>query len=210
MKQFDLSLYLLTHPVEHLEEKVRLALAGGATLVQYRDKIHDDEAFLDMSRRIGLIARGASIPFIVNDRVDLALILDADGVHVGQEDTEPHRARAMIGPDRILGVTAGTVDEALRAVAAGADYLGVGDVFGTGTKKKETGPIGPEGLAEIVRAVSVPVVAIGGVTAENAPLAIRAGASGVSVISAVLFQEDPRSAARELLAAVRAARGMGR
>ena len=141
VKPFDLSLYLLTHPVENLEEKVRLALAGGVTLVQYRDKIHDDEAFLVMGRRVGDIVRAAGVPFIVNDRIDLALALDADGVHIGQEDTEAGRARAMIGPDRILGVTAGTAAEALRAVAAGADYLGVGDVFGTGTKKKETGPM---------------------------------------------------------------------
>ena len=151
------------------------------------------------------IARAASIPFIVNDRIDLALALDADGVHLGQEDTEAGRARALIGPDRILGISAGSVDEAKRAVAAGADYLGVGDVFGTATKNKEAPPIGVEGLRDIARAVSVPIVAIGGVTLDNAPLAIRAGASGVSVISAILFAPDSRKATEDLARAVRTA-----
>ena len=209
MKQFDLSVYLLTHPVDDLLERVRQSIAGGATLIQYRDKIHGDREFLDTGRRVRDIARAASIPFIVNDRIDLALALDADGVHLGQEDTEAGRARALIGPDRILGISAGSVEEARRAVAAGADYLGVGDVFGTATKNKEEGPIGVDGLREVARAVSVPIVAIGGVTLENAPLAIRAGAAGVSVISAILFAPDSRAATEALVRAVRSALASG-
>ena len=209
MKQFDLSVYLLTHPVDDLLERVRQSIAGGATLIQYRDKIHGDREFLDTGRRVRDIARAASIPFIVNDRIDLALALDADGVHLGQEDTEAGRARALIGPDRILGISAGSVEEARRAVAAGADYLGVGDVFGTATKNKEEPPIGVDGLRDVARAVSVPIVAIGGVTLDNAPLAIRAGASGVSVISAILFAPDSRAATDALVRAVRTALASG-
>lgn len=206
MKTFDLSLYLLTHPVNDLLERVRQSIEGGATLIQYRDKVHGDREFLDIGRRVRDIAWSAGIPFIVNDRIDLALALDADGVHLGQGDTEAGRARAMIGPERILGISAGNVKEALRAVAAKADYLGVGDIFGTSTKQKETGPIGVEELHAVVKAVSVPVVAIGGVTIENAPLAIQAGASGISVISAVLFAADSRKAAEDLKRAVCTAR----
>ncbi len=205
MRAFDLSVYLLTHPVDDLLDRVRDSIAGGATLIQYRDKVHGDREFLDTGRRVRDIARAASIPFIVNDRVDLALALDADGVHLGQEDIEAGRARALIGPDRILGISTSSVDEARRAIAAGANYLGVGDVFGTATKNKEEGPIGVEGLREIARAVAIPIVAIGGVTLENAPLAIRAGASGVSVISAILFAPDSRTATEGLARAIRTA-----
>jgi thiamine-phosphate pyrophosphorylase len=139
---------------------------------------------------------------IVNDRADVALAIDAEGVHVGQDDMPAPLARQIIGPARILGVSAGTVDEALQAARQGADYLGTGDVYGTPTKADAGTPIGLGGLAEVARAVAIPVVAIGGITIDNAPAAIEAGAAGVAVISAVIGAADPEDAARRLRAAV--------
>ena len=185
-----------------LEEIVRAALRGGATVIQLREKEAGIREMIEMGRRLRDICHSFGVPFIVNDRVDVALAVDADGVHVGPEDMPPEIARRLIGPDRILGVSATSVDEALQGERAGADYLGVGDVFGTRTKPDAGKPIGPNGLAEIVRRVRVPVVAIGGVTAENAGEAVRAGAAGVAVISAVVSAPDPEEATRRLVRAV--------
>lgn len=206
-KNFDVTLYLLTHPLQDLVERVRQAVLGGVTMIQYRDKVSGDRDFLRTGRLVREFAREAGVAFIVNDRIDLALVLDADGVHIGQEDMDAASARALIGPERILGISAGTVQQALEAVAAGADYLGVGDVFGTATKHKKEGPIGLEGLRAVSAAVSIPVTAIGGVTLENAPGAICAGAEGISVISAILFAPDSRKAAEDLKRSVLRAKG---
>jgi thiamine-phosphate pyrophosphorylase len=138
------------------------------------------------------------VPLIVNDRVDVALAIDADGVHVGQDDMPAPLARRLLGAGRILGVSAGTVEEALQAQADGADYLGTGDVYGTPSKADAGAPIGVAGLAAVARAVAIPVVAIGGIQVGNAAAAIRAGASGVAVISAVVGAPDPEAAARAL------------
>lgn len=206
MKNVDWSVYVITDRRaargRPLVEVVRAAIAGGATVVQLREKEAGTRQMIELGQTLHEITRAAGLPLIVNDRVDVALALDAEGVHVGQDDMPAPLARRLIGPGRILGVSAGTVDEARRAERDGADYLGVGDVFGTPSKPDAGPPIGVAGLAEIVRAVAIPVVAIGGITPENAAATIQAGAVGVAVISAVLGAEDVEQAARRLRAVV--------
>lgn len=177
---------------------VQAAIRGGATVVQLRDKAASTRAQLALGWALKQITRQAGIPLMVNDRIDLALALDAEGCHVGQEDMPAELARKLIGPDRILGVSAATIDHAREAEAEGADYLGVGDIFGTPSKPDAGPPIGLARLSEIVRSVSVPVVGIGGITPGNAASVIAAGAVGVAVISAVIGAPDPEAAARRL------------
>jgi thiamine-phosphate pyrophosphorylase len=179
-----------------LVETTRAALRGGATAVQLRNKSGDTGAMLTLGRSLLELTRAAGTPLIVNDRVDVALALDADGLHVGQDDLPARLARQLIGPERILGVSVGTVDEAKQAERDGADYLGAGDVFGTLSKPDAGPPIGLSGLAEIARAVTIPVVAIGGINEANAASVIEAGAAGVAVISAVTDSLNPEDAAR--------------
>jgi thiamine-phosphate pyrophosphorylase len=199
---FDLSVYVITDRGiagnRSLTDIVRAAIQGGATIVQLREKDAPDQEMIDIGQQLHPITREAGIPLIVNDRLKVALAIDAEGLHVGQEDVLAEDARRQIGPERILGVSAETVEQAIRAEQAGADYLGVGDVFGTLSKPDVHPPIGLDGLAAIVQAVSIPVVAIGGITLENAGSTVRAGASGVSVISAIMAAPDPQAAAREL------------
>lgn len=177
---------------------VRAAIRGGATVVQLRDKDATTRQMLEFGQALHDITRAAGLPLIVNDRIDVALALDAEGVHVGQDDLPTPVARRIIGPHRILGVSAGTVEQAQQAEREGADYLGVGDVFGTPSKPDAGPPIGVARLAEIVRSVSIPCVAIGGITLQNAAAVVEAGAAGVAVISAVIGAPDPEAAAREL------------
>ncbi len=186
---------------------VRAAIRGGATVIQLREKKATTREMICLGEALHEITREAGVPLIVNDRVDVALAIDAEGVHVGQDDMPAAMARRLIGPDKILGVSAETVAQALEAKRDGADYLGVGDVYGTPTKPDAGPPIGLERLAEIVQAVSIPVVGIGGITPENAAAVIEAGAVGVAVISAVIGAADPEEAARELRRCVEAAAG---
>ena len=207
MKQIDWSLYVLTDRRaaggRSLVDVVGAAIRGGATAIQLRDKDASTRArsvrsLVELGRALLAVTRPAGVPLIVNDRIDVLQAIDADGVHVGQDDMPAPLARRLLGPDRILGVSAGTVEEALLAQADGADYLGTGDVYGTPTKADAGVPIGVAGLAEVVCAVSIPIVAIGGIHAGNAAAAIQAGASGVAVISAVIGAADPEAAARQL------------
>lgn len=206
----DWSVYVITdRPAagdRSLTEVVRAAVAGGATAVQLREKRATAREIIELGRLLHRISREADVPLIVNDRVDVALALNAEGVHVGQEDMPAPLARTLIGPDRILGVSAGSVEEARRAEEDGADYLGVGDVYGTPSKPDAGVPIGIEGIRQIAQAVTIPVVGIGGITVENVAPVIRAGAVGVAVISAVLGAPDPEDAARRLADAVRGAK----
>ena len=207
MNQIDWSLYVLTDRraagERDLSDIVRAATQGGATMIQLRDKQASTRALVELGRALLAVTRPAGVPLIVNDRIDVALAIDAEGVHVGQDDMPAPLARRLLGPERILGVSAGTVEEALQAQAEGADYLGTGDVYGTPTKADAGVPIGVAGLAEVVRAVSIPVVAIGGIKAGNAAAAIQAGAAGIAVISAVIGAADPEAAARRLREIVR-------
>ena len=182
---------------EPLSHAVRQALEGGATLIQIREKTLDEAAFEAEARELQALCREFNVPFIVNDNVELALRIGADGIHVGQEDMEAGRVREMLGPDRILGVSAQTVEDALRAEAAGADYLGVGAVFPTGSKDDAV-DVPHETLKAICEAVSIPVVAIGGITYENTDRLKDSGIAGISVISAIFGQKEIAAATRKL------------
>ena len=182
---------------EPLSHAVQQALEGGATLVQIREKNLEEGAFEQEAIELQALCRRYHVPFIVNDNVELALRIGADGIHVGQEDMEAGRVREMLGPDRILGVSAQTVEEALRAEAAGADYLGVGAVFPTGSKDDAV-DVSHETLKAICEAVSIPVVAIGGITYENTEQLKNSGIAGISVISAIFGQKEIEAATRKL------------
>lgn len=205
----DLSVYVITDRSvrgRSHEEVAHAAIAGGATALQLREKQMDSRALYELAVRLRGVAREAGVPFLIDDRVDIALAAGADGVHVGQDDLPVSVARRLVGPGRIVGASAETVDEALRAERDGADYLGVGPVFGTSTKPDAGMPIGIGGLAAVAHAVQIPVVGIGGITSENADEVIRAGAAGVAVISAVAAADDMMAATQRLVEVVRAAR----
>ena len=172
-----------------LYDVVRESLDGGVTFLQLREKDLDDETFFREAVRLRDMAREYGVPFVINDNVDIAVRMDADGVHVGQSDMEAGDVRALIGPDKILGVSAQTVEQAVLAEKRGADYLGVGAVFPTGSKD-DADDVSFETLKAICEAVSIPVVAIGGITAENTPQLAGSGICGIAVISAIYGQKD--------------------
>ena len=183
-----------------LAQAVEAALDGGVTCLQLREKEASAGEILALARTLLPLCRARRVPLLINDRVDIALAAGADGVHLGQDDLPLPEARALLGPDRILGATAHTVEEALRAQAEGADYLGVGAMFPTGTKTN-TIPTSADTLKAICAAVSIPVVAIGGVTAQNLPTLAGTGIAGAAVVSAIFSQSDLTAAARALRAA---------
>ena len=180
-----------------LYDVVRESLEGGVTFLQLREKSLDDENFYKEAVRLQEMAREYGVPFVVNDNVEIAVRMDADGVHVGQSDMEAGDVRALIGPDKILGVSAQTVEQAVLAEKRGADYLGVGAVFPTGSKDDAV-EVSHETLKAICEAVSIPVVAIGGITLENTPKLAGSGICGIAVISAIYAQKDIREAASAL------------
>ena len=182
-----------------LMAQVAAAIDGGAGIVQLREKHLDHDAFLEEAKRFVALCREKGALSIINDDVDIALAADADGVHVGQEDLAAGRAREVLGPDKLIGVSAHTVEEALAAQAAGADYLGVGAAFSTGTKA-DAKPITRETIRAVTAAVEIPAVAIGGITRENLPQLSGCGLAGVAVVSALFGQPDVKAAAKELLA----------
>jgi thiamine-phosphate pyrophosphorylase len=181
---------------------VRAALAGGATAVQLRRKQELGRRFVELGHALRELTREAGALFFINDRVDVAQVVDADGVHVGQDDISCRDARRLLGPDKIIGVSAETVAQALAAEADGADYLGVGAVFPT-QSKPDAGYTGLAGLREIADAVRIPVVAIGGIQIDNAVEVLRHGADGLAVVSAVMSSPHPDQAAAALAAAFR-------
>ena len=180
-----------------LARQVEESLAGGATMVQLREKGMDRETLRREALEIRAVCRRYGVPFLINDAAELAAEVGADGVHVGQQDMSPRQARAILGPNGIVGVSAHTVEEARAAQAEGADYLGVGAVFVTGTKENTT-PVDYETLKEMCAAVDIPVVAIGGVGRENLSSLAGSGICGVAVVSALYAQPDVRAAARSL------------
>lgn len=182
-----------------LYEQVKASLDGGITLLQLREKEMPYEDFLREAKDMKALAASYGVPLMINDNVDLALAVDADGVHVGQSDMEAGSVREKLGRDKIIGVSARTVLEALRAEKAGADYLGVGAVFSTSTKE-DADVIAWDTLKEICQAVSIPVVAIGGIKKDNVMQLAGSGAAGISVISGIYGQPDIRTACEELLA----------
>lgn len=179
--------------------QIEAAVDGGAAMVQLREKHLDGAAFLAEAERFVALCRRKGVISIINDNVEIAARTGADGVHVGQEDLEAGQVRRLLGPDRIIGVSAHTVEEALRAQAAGADYLGTGAAFVTGTKT-DARPIPRETIRAITAAVDIPVVAIGGISRDNILELKGCGLDGVAVVSALFAQGDVKAAAQELLA----------
>ena len=183
---------------EPLESAVEKVLAAGVTFLQLREKDLTDAAFLAEAEKIKLIAQKHNVPFVINDNVEVAIKCGADGVHVGQSDIMDRDIRALIGPDKILGISANTVETAKRAEISGANYIGVGAVFNTATKK-DAQAISVERLREICDAVSIPVVAIGGISENNILQLQGSGIDGVAVISAIFAKLDPAAATAALL-----------
>ena len=174
------------------------AIAAFVDTIQLRDKEDPVSELVEIAGGIRRSCVDAEIPFIVNDRADIALAVEADGVHLGQNDLPIAAARKILGPDRIIGASASSVEEAVRAEREGADYIGFGHIYATGSKVKATQPRGPEAIRDVVAAVSIPVIAIGGIDAGNIRPVLEAGAWGVAVIGAVCGADDPAAAARGL------------
>ena len=184
-------------------ELARMALDGGAGIVQLRRKTASGRQLFEWAVRIQELCREHQALFIVNDRIDIALAMQADGVHLGQQDLPASTARVLLGPDAIIGVSVSCDAEAAKAAADGASYIGVGHIFPTFSKEKPSPPLGTAAIKPIRNAAQLPVIAIGGIDLDNAAEVIRAGASGIAVISAVSDSDDPASAARELVRRIR-------
>ncbi len=176
---------------------VKESLDGGVSFVQLREKQLKEERFIEEAKDLKKLCHEYKVPFIINDNVDVALAIDADGVHVGQKDMEVEDVRLKLGPDKIIGVSAQTVQQAKLAEKQGADYLGVGAVFPT-SSKEDASDVTYETLKEICEAVSIPVVAIGGITQENVSMLAKSGICGIAVISAIYAQSNIKEAAIEL------------
>jgi hydroxymethylpyrimidine kinase / phosphomethylpyrimidine kinase / thiamine-phosphate diphosphorylase len=190
-------LYLVTDQGDNLAERVAAALSGGVSVVQYRNKERDDERRSELGWEIKQVCSAAGVTFIVNDDLELVRELDADGVHLGQDDGSVAEARRQLGPKKIIGVSTHDLDEALRAEADGADYIGFGAMYPTGSKEIVR-LVGPASIPDVRERVSIPIVAIGGINRDNVATVIDAGADAVAVISAVLGAADPAAAAAEL------------
>ena len=184
-----------------LHSVVKESLDGGVTFVQLREKKLDEAHFMEEAKDLQVLCKEYNVPFIINDNVDIALAMDADGVHVGQSDMEAGDVRAKLGPDKIIGVSAQTVEQAILAEKHGADYLGVGAVFQTGTKT-DAREVEHSVLKEICTKVDIPVVAIGGITQDNVKELSGSGINGVAVISAIFAQKDIETATAKLKSCV--------
>ena len=198
----DYSLYLVTDRTLSLGrstvEVVAAAVSGGVTCVQLREKHCSTREFLEEARRVRELLVGTGVPLIINDRLDVALAVAADGVHLGQNDMHISDARRLVGERLVIGISAESVADAIRAEAEGADYIGASPVFTTPTKTDTAPPLGLDGLRAIRRAVQLPLVAIGGIDANNAAQVLRAGADGLAVVSAIVSAPCPRTAAAGL------------
>ncbi len=198
-RNVDYTLYLVTDrklmSSNTVEESVERAVEGGASVVQLREKDCTSREFYELALRVKRITAPRNVPLIINDRIDICLAADADGVHLGQKDLPCREARKILGNDKIIGVSAALPEEAVQAQKDGADYLGVGAVFATGTKSN-TRPVTPEVIREIRAAVTIPFVVIGGVNAENIKGLYGLGINGAAVVSAIVSQNDITSAAR--------------
>lgn len=200
--KIDYTLYLCTDrelmTTATVEESVRLAIKGGCTAVQLREKEGSALAFYELALRVKKITRESGVPLIINDRVDIALASGADGVHVGQRDLPAKAVRRMIGADKILGVSVSNLEEAVQAQKDGADYIGVGAMYATATKT-DARLVAMETLKKIRDAVNIPIVVIGGINKQTAPCFKGMGIDGLAVVSAVVAQPDIAAAARELV-----------
>ncbi len=201
MNDIDLSLYLVTDNSEDVDKflnTIEEAIKGGVTVVQIREKTADTLDFYNLALKVKEITSKYDVPLIVNDRVDIALAIDADGVHVGQSDMPCDVTRKLIGQNKILGVSAATVKEAEKAESDGADYIGTGAVFPTATKD-DADSVTKDELIEIVKSIDIPVVAIGGINLDNARELNGTGIAGLSVVSAIMSSDNPKKSSQELL-----------
>ena len=203
MKKFDPSLYFITDSTNYTEEeflyRVEQALQGGATLLQLREKNKSTREYIDLAEKVHAITKRYNVPLIIDDRVDVALAIDAEGVHVGAEDMPIATARKLMGEDKFVGATAKTVPWAKEAYEQGADYLGVGAIYPTTTKVK-TVLTSTDTLRDICNAVPIPVNAIGGLNKDNIDILAGIPIAGVCVVSAIMKADDPKTAAEELKA----------
>ncbi|MBQ0078220.1 MAG: thiamine phosphate synthase [Bacteroidales bacterium] len=204
MDRRQLGLYLVTDSGlaegRSLEEIVLEAVRGGVTMVQLREKHLDTRAFIEMAIRLKKALAPFGVPLIINDRVDVALACDADGVHIGQSDMPYETARALLGPGKIIGLSVENMAQVREANALDVDYIGVSPVFATSTKTDTARPFGIEGLRSAAEISRHPIVAIGGINAATAPAVLAAGADGLAVVSAIVCARSPRAAAQQLAA----------
>lgn len=201
MKKLDLSLYLVTDKSEDVEKflnTIEEAIKGGVTVVQIREKTADTLDFYNLALKVKKITTKYNVPLIINDRVDVALAIDADGVHVGQSDMPCDITRKLIGKNKILGVSAATIKEAQKAEKDGADYIGTGAVFPT-TTKDDASSVTKQELKDIVESINIPVVAIGGINLNNTHELTDTGIAGLSVVSAIMSSDNPKKSSQELL-----------
>lgn len=196
------SLYLVTDRSflkgRKLKDVVEDSIKGGATLVQVREKDISTNEFYSVALEVKEVTDKYKVPLIINDRIDIAQAINADGVHLGQDDMPLTVARKILGSKKIIGISVGNVKEAKIAENDGADYIGIGTIFFTGSKKDIDTPIGIEGLKEIVDSISIPSVAIGGINKDNTPEIMKTGTNGIAVISAILNNEDIKAATKNL------------
>ncbi|MDP9742232.1 UNVERIFIED_ORG: thiamine-phosphate pyrophosphorylase [Bacillus sp. B2I3] len=199
--QIDLSLYLVTEEsiaIEELTKIIAQSVSGGVSIVQLREKNNSSLSFYEKASALKQLLNELSIPLIINDRMDIALAVGADGIHIGQDDLPLPVVKKMVPEDMIVGVSVSTLEEALEAERNGADYIGVGSVFPTKTKQDAT-LMALEDLGEICRGVSIPAVAIGGITADNISALSDSGLSGTAVVSAIMNADNPKTASESLL-----------
>ncbi|MCY6960022.1 thiamine phosphate synthase [Clostridium brassicae] len=198
----DYSLYLVTDRSflngRGFKECVEQAIEGGVTLIQLREKNISTREFLAIAFQIKEITSKYNVPLLINDRIDIALAVDADGVHLGQSDMPINSARKILGENKIIGISANTLNEALEAESCGANYLGLGPIFYTTSKKDINTPIGLDGLKEITKKIKIPCVAIGGINSSNTKEIMESGVNGISVISAILGEEYIKQASEKL------------
>lgn len=200
-KAVDYTLYLVTNrelmSSKTIEKSVKDAIKGGCTIVQLREKDISSKEFYDIAKSLRKITKKHKVPFIINDRVDIALAVNADGIHVGQSDLSLKNVRKLIGKDKIIGVSCGNLEEAKKAYKNGADYLGVGAIFPTNTKK-DAKDVGIDGLKEIINNIPLPIVAIGGINKENIEKLRDINLAGVALVSAIISQKDVKNSAKNI------------
>ena len=200
-KDIDYSVYLVTDHRNKTDEEflniIEEAIKGGTTVVQLREKTASTKDFYELALKVKEITSKYDVPLLINDRIDIALAVDSEGIHIGQDDMPAEIARKIIGDNKILGVSASTVEQAKKAEKDGADYIGSGAIFPTSTKD-DADSVSKEELKEIVDSIDIPVVAIGGITLDNASSIKDTGIAGFSVVSAIMSAEDPKEASRKL------------
>lgn len=201
MEKINYELYLVTDtnicPREKLVSVTESAIKGGVTLVQLREKDISTREFFAEASELKKLCMYYNVPLLINDRIDIALAVDADGIHIGQSDMPLKVSRKILGPNKIIGLSAGNVNQAVEAVSDGADYLGVGAVFPTSTKR-DASNVGIEMLKQVRKSVDIPIVGIGGINPDNISQLYGSGIEGVAVVSCIMGSDDPYAVSKQL------------